>query len=312
MLSQDKYAASDGVPQDADPLCFGTSYRPRVIAAGRVLRSFRGEVIQMLPVHRSAGILPTIHWRLILIAEGTAALPELGLRFSEGMAGLLHPGCRGTIRISPRTVVLHLLFDAVPRAAEWSGLHPISSDRDIQPDSMQTWGVELPWILAHPQAVELHTLIQRLRLEVGTSAAANLLADARLGMYLANLVSIAGRDRGPSDGLRKDADESRMRTIIDIARRMVECNGGTTVAEVARQAGVSFRHLSRAFKLAGMPAPRAWLERLRIQRAAVELDALDEPVQDIARRVGYRSAAAFSRTFKRIMGSTPQGWRRRP
>ena len=52
-----------------------------------------------------------------------------------------------------------------------------------------------------------------------------------------------------------------------------------------------------------------YLARWRMQVAANRLVEGQHKVFAIAGQVGYRSEAAFSRAFKRIVGMTPARWR---
>jgi AraC-like DNA-binding protein len=55
--------------------------------------------------------------------------------------------------------------------------------------------------------------------------------------------------------------------------------------------------------------PMQYLMNWRIQIAAGHLASTKDTVARIANRVGYDSEAAFSRVFKRLMGSSPSAWR---
>jgi Helix-turn-helix domain/Cupin len=55
--------------------------------------------------------------------------------------------------------------------------------------------------------------------------------------------------------------------------------------------------------------PMQYLTHWRMQLAANYLQTSTDSIVDIASRVGYQSEAAFSRTFKKIVGSPPSHWR---
>jgi AraC-like DNA-binding protein len=57
--------------------------------------------------------------------------------------------------------------------------------------------------------------------------------------------------------------------------------------------------------------PLRYLRLWRMQIAAGLLADGALPVGEVARRVGYDSEAAFSRSFKQLAGMPPEGWRRR-
>lgn len=83
-----------------------------------------------------------------------------------------------------------------------------------------------------------------------------------------------------------------------------------TVASLARAVASSRSAFAARFSaLTGEP-PMEYLTRWRMQMAARLLaQQADLRVNEAAARVGYRSEAAFSKAFKRVMGSAPRGYR---
>ena len=84
-----------------------------------------------------------------------------------------------------------------------------------------------------------------------------------------------------------------------------------TVAMLAGQVGMSRSPFAARFtELAGL-SPMSYLKRWRMQVAARLLNDPALSLSKIAERVGYESAAAFSRVFKREFGAAPAQYRRR-
>lgn len=84
-----------------------------------------------------------------------------------------------------------------------------------------------------------------------------------------------------------------------------------TLAELAREAGLSRSMLAQRFTaLVGLP-PMHYLARWRIQLAARRLIDGRAKVAAVGAEVGYASEAAFSRAFRRIAGVAPAEWRHR-
>ncbi|MCX4823904.1 AraC family transcriptional regulator [Streptomyces sp. NBC_01142] len=80
---------------------------------------------------------------------------------------------------------------------------------------------------------------------------------------------------------------------------------------LAAQVGVSRATLARRFTaLVGRP-PMAYLGWWRVTRAAAMLRDTQEPLDTIARRVGYSSPYALSHAFSRLLGTTPGRYRTR-
>ena len=84
-----------------------------------------------------------------------------------------------------------------------------------------------------------------------------------------------------------------------------------TLDELARAAAVSRSALAERFTaLVGQP-PIQYLTHWRLQLAARRLADRSATVAAVAHEVGYDSEAAFSRAFKKLVGSPPSVWRRR-
>jgi transcriptional regulator GlxA family with amidase domain len=83
------------------------------------------------------------------------------------------------------------------------------------------------------------------------------------------------------------------------------------IADLARQAGLSPRHLQRRFTAElGVP-PAAWVERARVEAAQRALLDGDEGVDVVARRCGFGTAETLRRAFHRHLGIPPSAYRDR-
>jgi AraC-like DNA-binding protein len=83
-----------------------------------------------------------------------------------------------------------------------------------------------------------------------------------------------------------------------------------TIAELAKEVGMSRTALVERFDRYLSEPPMAYLTRWRLQLAARTLTSTPRSVAQIAGEVGYESEAAFSRAFKRAFGSPPAKFRR--
>jgi AraC-like DNA-binding protein len=83
-----------------------------------------------------------------------------------------------------------------------------------------------------------------------------------------------------------------------------------TVAELARQAGLSRTVLAERFRHFLGDSPMAYLTRWRLRLGARALAATSRSVAQIAAEVGYESEAAFNRAFKREYGLPPARYRK--
>ena len=83
-----------------------------------------------------------------------------------------------------------------------------------------------------------------------------------------------------------------------------------TVAELAREAGVSRTVLAERFRHFLGEAPMAYLTQWRLRLGARALVTTNRGVAQIAIEVGYESESAFNRAFKRAYGLPPARYRR--
>jgi AraC family transcriptional regulator len=78
-----------------------------------------------------------------------------------------------------------------------------------------------------------------------------------------------------------------------------------TLDDMAAAAGISKFHFSREFKARTGLAPGAFLRGYRVVRAMDDLLNSTGRIGEIAAAAGYHNAAAFSRAFRKVTGSTP-------
>jgi len=96
--------------------------------------------------------------------------------------------------------------------------------------------------------------------------------------------------------------------LVDWASRHV--GDGLTVDDLARQANVSPRTLTRKFRSATGLAPGEWLQRERLRRAQRLLESTDLPVEHVARTAGYDTSTAMRAQFALHLRTSPRGYRR--
>ena len=77
-----------------------------------------------------------------------------------------------------------------------------------------------------------------------------------------------------------------------------------------QERGQSYDHQARSFKKSFGISPLQYVTSLRMEQAANLLRDTSMKVNEIAARLGYEDLVYFGRTFKKIMGQSPQRWRR--
>ncbi|MBP0448727.1 MULTISPECIES: helix-turn-helix domain-containing protein [unclassified Kitasatospora] len=83
-----------------------------------------------------------------------------------------------------------------------------------------------------------------------------------------------------------------------------------TVADMARRANTSPRHLGRQFRSVTGQPPLQWLLTQRVRRAQELLEATDQSVESVAVATGMGTATTLRRQFKRVVGVPPDTYRR--
>lgn len=84
-----------------------------------------------------------------------------------------------------------------------------------------------------------------------------------------------------------------------------------TVAQLAGEAGISRSQFDRQFHRLFGATPREYLLRVRVHAACRLLIETSDTVTRIALRTGFYDQSHFSRTFRRIVGTSPRPFRKR-
>ena len=87
-------------------------------------------------------------------------------------------------------------------------------------------------------------------------------------------------------------------------------DGRIRLMEVARECALSVSHFTRSFKETFGISTHQWLIQRRIEHAQQLLRQTTTPIVDIAMRSGFGDQAAFTRTFRQVVGLSPGRWRR--
>jgi len=103
----------------------------------------------------------------------------------------------------------------------------------------------------------------------------------------------------------------------DVFRRLVQArdfladsyDATVLLDEAARHAGMSPFHFLRSFSRTFGETPRAYVQRLRVERAMERL-ARGASVTETCFDVGYTSLGSFSTMFAKRLGLPPSAWQR--
>ncbi|MGW6821591.1 GlxA family transcriptional regulator [Streptomyces sp. NPDC055005] len=127
-----------------------------------------------------------------------------------------------------------------------------------------------------------------------------------------DIVLPSHRDGGQAQYLAAPAPEGsgdeRLADVLAWARENL--HQPLPVTELAGRALMSKRSFARRFTAATGTTPHAWLRNLRLSTAEELLETTNLPVEEIAHRVGYGSAAVLREQFVRRRGVPPRAYRR--
>jgi transcriptional regulator GlxA family with amidase domain len=105
-----------------------------------------------------------------------------------------------------------------------------------------------------------------------------------------------------------DGDGQRLADVLTWAR--ANLHRPLPVDMLAARALMSRRSFIRHFRAATGATPHAWLLAQRLNLAEELLETTDLPIEQVADRVGYRSAAVLRDQFSRRRGVAPRDYRR--
>ena len=83
-----------------------------------------------------------------------------------------------------------------------------------------------------------------------------------------------------------------------------------SVDDLAERAAMSPRTFARRFRQVTGTTPHQWLLNQRVMLAQRLLETTDEPVELVASRCGFGTAASMRTHFQRVVGNAPLAYRR--
>ncbi len=103
------------------------------------------------------------------------------------------------------------------------------------------------------------------------------------------------------------------RSTVRAVQALVEAapGGDHRLPALAAAAAMSVRHFSRVFTTEVGEPPGRYVERVRVEAARRELETTEHTLDVVAERCGFGTAETLRRSFRRRLGVTPDGYRRR-
>jgi len=116
-----------------------------------------------------------------------------------------------------------------------------------------------------------------------------------------------------AQGLEVDMDIDMMSPPVQRALEYIRDNfdRSISVMEVAEHVALSYHHLCRKFRKETGLTVVELISWLRIEKAKNLLVSSPDPVNEIARQVGFTSTVQFHRTFRKQTDDTPMQFRKK-
>ena len=102
---------------------------------------------------------------------------------------------------------------------------------------------------------------------------------------------------------------SQLRRVLDFIAAHLDKDH--SIAELARECGLSSGYFSRAFRQTTGETPHQWVMRRKVERARQLLLGNGLGLADIALVCGFVDQSHFTRVFTKLEGESPGRWRRR-
>lgn len=260
---------------------------------GRELRTLRGEGFRLAEARYPAGsrVPPHVHARpqLCVVLNGGYQEEVGGSRLDVGASSVLfHPaGAVHADRFSDegaRCVNVELVPDALGAASE---------------------------------AVMRLERAGRVRHGPPRWLASKLMAELEIGddlspLSVAGFVSAALCDLARGEGPARGEDADAPLWLESVRSRLEEeFRAYPSLSELAREAGVHRAHVARAFRRHFGCSVGEFVRQRRIQFARRELRDPDRSLSDVAYAAGFADQSHFTRTFRKLVGTTPGRYRER-
>ena len=84
------------------------------------------------------------------------------------------------------------------------------------------------------------------------------------------------------------------------------------IIDIANECHMSETHFRRIFQEKMNMTPVEYINFVRVKKACELIDKTDISMEDIAQRVGFVTPYTFNRNFRRIIGTSPYQWKKRP
>jgi transcriptional regulator GlxA family with amidase domain len=260
-----------------------------------------------------AGTL-TLHipWRLDMLAEAdTIILPGLADPTapipSDVLVALRNAAARGariaSICVGAFILAATGLLDGLRATTHWAAASELAQRYpkvDVDADVLFVDNGQ--FLTSAGAAAGLDLCLHMIRRDHGAAVAADA---ARIA------VMPLERDGGQAQFIVHEPPIPDGATLEPVLRWMEEnTHRELRLEDIAVQAMMSTRTLSRRFREQTGTTPLQWLNRSRLRQVQCLLEATDHSIEWIASHVGFGSSTTFRDQFKQLVGISPRAYRR--
>lgn len=195
------------------------------------------------------------------------------------------------------------LLDGLRATTHWRAAGALTALRPaIEVDSGVLYVDNGQFLTSAGAAAGLDLCLHMIRRDHGSAVAADA---ARLS------VMPLEREGGQAQFIVHDQPPAPRGSVLEPLLRWLQDNAAhnLTLAKIADHAGMSPRTLNRRFREQTGTTPLQWLHLARIRQAQHLLETTDHAIDRIAGEVGFGSPTAFRDRFRRVVGTSPRGYR---
>lgn len=195
------------------------------------------------------------------------------------------------------------LLDGLRATTHWVAAERLARDFprvDVRPDVLYVDNGRI--LTSAGAAAALDMCLHMIRRDLGSAVAANA---ARMS------VMPLEREGGQAQFIVHEHPPVPRGSDLEPVLEWIEDNltREITLGAMAARAGMSERTFSRRFREQTGTTPVQWLLRARVRRAQYLLENSDHTVERIAGQAGFGSPTAFRERFRKVVGTTPHGYR---
>jgi AraC family transcriptional regulator len=199
---------------------------------------------------------------------------------------------------------IHSSFDNVRFYISQASLDELAFDQGIR----RTEGLVSPRLDSHDRV--MYGLANALldHVERANERSALFIDHVALAFH-AHVMGAYGNAAVPNDLTSGGLSPWQLRRVLDFLA--AHLSDDPTIAELARECGLSSGYFARAFRQTTGVTPHQWLIRKRVERARGLLLGNGLGLADIALVCGFVDQSHFTRVFAKFEGDSPGRWRQR-